>query len=40
MILIYLVASYKTQWAMFGGASAFNQDLSNWNISSGTIFVS
>ena len=25
---------------MFYGASAFNQDISNWNVSSGTSFVS
>jgi hypothetical protein len=25
---------------MFGGASTFNQDLSGWNVSSGTDFVS
>jgi surface protein len=40
MILIYFVASYITQENMFNEASAFNQDLSNWDTSKVTNFVS
>jgi surface protein len=35
-----LFASYIKQHAMFSQASSFNQNLSNWNTSSVTDFVS
>jgi surface protein len=40
MTLIYFVALYITQYAMFYEASAFDQDISEWDTSSGTDFVS
>ena len=36
-LLLYF---YYPKWGMFYSASAFNQDISNWNVSSGTSFVS
>jgi surface protein len=29
-----------SQWYMFKGATSFNQDLSAWDVSQGTAFVS
>jgi surface protein len=40
MILIYLVLSLNTQTRMFQYAHAFNQDISKWDTSSATDFVS
>ena len=36
-LLLYF---YYTKWGMFYGASAFNQDISNWDVSKVTDFVS
>jgi surface protein len=40
MILIYFVASYITQDGMFSQASSFNRDISGWDTSKVTDFVS
>jgi surface protein len=40
MTLIYFVASFITKNQMFSGASAFNGDISAWDTSSATSFVS
>jgi surface protein len=40
MTLICFFASYVIQSGMFRGASAFNSDISAWDTSSATDFVS
>jgi ABC-type bacteriocin/lantibiotic exporter with double-glycine peptidase domain len=40
MTLTYFVASYITQSSMFNGASAFNQNLCNWEVKSGAYVYS
>jgi hypothetical protein len=37
---LYHTALVNYQSDMFAGASSFNQDVSNWSVSSGTDFVS
>ncbi len=36
----YLFHALCSQYAMFRDASSFNQDVSSWDVSSGTVFVS
>ena len=36
IVLLY----YYLQSSMFMGASVFNQDVGNWDVSNGTFFVS
>ena len=36
----FFVQYFCTQSSMFYCASAFNQDIGNWNMSSGTNFIS
>jgi surface protein len=37
---LLLLPHFRSQFYMFDGASLFNQDLSSWDTSSGTNFVS